>query len=276
MNPSADHPSLGLARYAETFAAFVRCSLEYDLIDAAIKEAVCQWPADYALLDVGAGTGKVIEALAKDFDRPPSAYFAYEPNPAHFNALKDATTRLRLPRVVLSEDFFDEHTPLVDPVDLVLFSHSLYWMKDPASVVIHALERLRPGGLLLAILQGPYGVHTLLKLFEPELGRSTPMLQNNAFSSHELVQALRARGLEPNVTMLPTPLDVTELFQPGGAKRRSEVLSFCLQIEFDSLAPQLKKDVINFIEGASLLLDGRRLWYIPNALVTLTPQGLSD
>ena len=271
MNPMTSRvSSLDGARYAETFEVFVRHSLEYDQILAAIAGVVRELPSNYTLLDVGAGTGELIQALVVSAGLPPSSYVAFEPNPAHFDSLQARVGVLGLTEVELHAKPFDAGVALESRFDFVLFSHSLYWMTDPAGVFQHAVNLLKPGGTVMGILQGPYGVHTLLGLFESRFERLTPMLQNNAYSSHELLSALRGRGLEPQCQMMPTPLDVTGLFEPGGEKALSELLSFCLQLEFEDLKTDLQAELIDHVRGATVPSGDLKLWYIPNAVVTVS------
>lgn len=271
MNPKKSRVcSLDLARYAEAFGVFVRHSLEYDQILAAIGSVIRKLPPNYSLLDVGAGTGELIRELVASARLPPSTYVAFEPNPTHFVSLEAAVGALGLREVELHAKPFDAGVSLESRFDFVLFSHSLYWMIDPAGVFQHAVRFLKPGGTVMGILQGPYGVHTLLSLFESRFERLTPMLQNNAYSSHELLSALRGRGLEPQCMMMPTPLDVTGLFDPGGGKALSELMSFCLQLEFEDLETDLQAELIDHVRGATVPAGGRRFWYIPNAVVTVS------
>ena len=262
--------SLNVERYAETFAEFVRRSLEYDQILSAIQGCVDRLPRDYAMLDVGAGTGEIIHALVKIARLRPYRYVAFEPNPVHFEALTSATDNLGLPEVELRQAPFDESVPLESCFDFVLFSHSLYWMKDPAKVFEHAVHRLKSGGTAMGILQGPYGVHTLLALYEPRFERLTPMLQNNTFSSHEFLAGLRGRGLKARCHMMPTPLDMTGLFDPAQEKALFELMSFCLQLEFQALDPALRAEIIEHVKGATVPVGEKSLWFIPNAVVTVS------
>ena len=96
------------------------------------------------------------------------------------------------------------------------------------------------------------------------------MLQNNAMSSHELVQGLRARGMVPKVRILPTPIDLTGLFEPQSALELAEFISFCMQIEFSRLPEWLQTDMIQYVLGGGCVpQDGRLYWYLPTAAVML-------
>jgi hypothetical protein len=103
-------------------------------------------------------------------------------------------------------------------------------------------------------------------LCEPYLERTTPMLQNNAMSSHELVQGLRAKGKQPKIRILPPPIDLTGLFEPHAEAELAEFISFCMQIEFTNLPSWLQTDMIQYVQGGCIPQDGRLYWYLPTAV----------
>ncbi|MBM4200203.1 MAG: class I SAM-dependent methyltransferase [Gammaproteobacteria bacterium] len=262
--------SLDPDRYAETFGVFVAHSLEYPQMLselAAIVRDRC--PDGFQLLDIGAGTGLMIRGLIEVCNKRPAHYTAFEPNARHARDLHATLARLGLPHEI-HETPYSRDTRLDRTYDLVLFSHSLYWMPDPAAVMLQAADAVAPGGSVLAFIAGPYGVHAMFPLFEPRLRRTSPMLQNNAISSHELVIGLRARGVEPQVKMLPTPIDVSGLFEPSAAAELGEFISFCLQVEFSDLPLQLQDDIIGYVRGGCVPSNGRLYWYSPTAAVTVS------
>ena len=261
--------SLNMDRYAETFGAFLEYSLEYDLVLNCIKETLSKIERPFSMLDIGAGTGEIIGKLGRTPGFVPTRYEAFEPNPLHLAKLLPMMESLPIDQKSISDHFFDSETHPSGQFDFILFSHSLYWMDDPAMVFAHAFEFLEPNGCLMGILQGPYGVHTLLALFESRIQRTTPMLQNNAYSSFELMEGLRERGLRPSLNTLPTPLDMTGLFREEKTEALHELMSFCLQVEFSELAVDLQSDILSHVQGGLVPIQGRSLWFIPNAVVTL-------
>lgn len=263
-------PSIDARRYAETFAVFLEHSLEYDLMVEEIERVIRQnLNGPLRMLDIGAGTGCVIERLARQPANRLAYYEAFEPNPKHLSGLKSVMGHIDLPHRI-HEEGFSETTPISGPFDFVLFSHSLYWMTNPAAAMLHAAATLNPGGVAMALIQGPYGAHALFSLFEDQYRRLTPMLQNNRISSHELVAGLRAAGVEPEVRMLRTPIDMTELLDAYSKSKLSEFISFLLQLEFTALPVRLQRDIVGYIEGGCVETDGRLLWYLPNASVTVS------
>lgn len=262
--------SLDETRYAETFKIFVERSLEYPMIVNELVEVAGKLKPGFRMLDIGAGTGHVMQTLLGQPGVDIRRYTAYEPNPIHRASLEDALGKSVLGDYEVRGEPFSETAPLEGRFDLVLFSHSLYWMARPAECFLHAANALDPGGVALALLQGPYGVHAMFPMFEGFLDRITPMLQNNAFSSHELVWGLRKLGVSPEVRMLPTPVDLTGLFESDRSDILSEFISFCLQLEFKALPEPVSTDIIDHIHGGCVEVDGKLLWFLPNAAVQLS------
>ena len=260
--------TLDAARYADTFAVFVARSHEYAAMLDRLVEIAATLTDQFACLDVGAGTGMVIRDWLAREGRRPGSYVAIEPIPAHAAALRETMAELKVDGEVLEESY-NARYPLPGSFDLALFSHSLYWMADPVECVRHTFTALRPGGAVLAFLQGPFGVHPLFRLFDPLLERDLPSGPDHGLSSHELVVGLRAIGFDPHVTTDPTPFDLTGLFDKGAEQERDEFLSFCLQIEFSELSEPLKSDAVEYLRNACVHQDGQLLWYEPTAAVTV-------
>ena len=263
-------PSLDARRYAETFAVFLNRSLEYDLIAAEIERVIrTRLRGSIRMLDIGAGTGCVIASLVQRPGLVFAAYAAFEPNPAHVEALRTVLANLPFPTRLQARGF-GEDVEIEGTHDFALFSHSLYWMPDPAAAMLHAADSLAPGGVAMALIQGPYAAHALFHLFEDQYQRLTPMLQNNRISSHELVAGLRGRGLEPEVRILKTPVDLTGLFDAGHEHELGEFMSFLLQLEYRDLPDRLQRDIAQYVEGGCVEADARLLWYLPNASVVIS------
>ena len=129
--------TLDAQRYAQTFAVFVARSYEYPAMTDRLVGFADQLPEGFACLDIGAGTGKVIRDWLARGGRRPGRYAAVEPNPAHAAELREAVASLGIDARV-DEAPFDAAYPIPGRFDLVLFSHSLYWLADPVGCVRHA------------------------------------------------------------------------------------------------------------------------------------------
>ena len=262
--------SLNETRYAETFKVFVERSLEYPLIIEELVGVIHGYlKPGFRMLDIGAGTGHLISALNRESNIQIGSYTAFEPNPSHHKSLSKTLDDLEFKHHQIYTEPFSPVTSIAGRFDFVLFSHSLYWMPEPALSLLHAAKFIDSGGIAMAFIQGPYGVHAMFHLFESGFDRNTPMLQNNAVSSHELIQGLREYGAEPEMKVLATPIDLTGLFEPETSDILSELISFFLQLEFNLLPAQQRADIIQYVEGGCVEKEGKLLWYLPNAAVYL-------
>lgn len=261
--------TLNARRYAETFAVFVSRSFEYPAMIRRLVDVAESLPDNFLCLDIGAGTGMVVRDWLAQTRRKPGRYFAIEPNPAHTSELRVSLSELGID-CELDEAAFDTDYVIPGTFDLVLFSHSLYWMAEPIACVALARQSLKPNGKIIAFLQGPFGDHPMYRLFNPYFKRDRPPGPDHAFSSAELVIGLRANGIAATVEFDPTPHDLTRLFDAGNEAERDQYLSFCLQIEFKDLDEPWKSDIVAYLQAACFERDERLLWLAPNATVTIT------
>ena len=260
--------SLDSTRYAETFSVFVSRSREYAAMLDRLVAAADSLSTGFDCLDVGAGTGKVVRDWLSLNGPRPNRYVAVEPNPLHVAQLDESIAQSGLDGRILSDPFHDEF-PQPGYFDMILFSHSLYWMRDPIACVRHAYKWLKPGGVLLVFLQGPFGFRSLYQQFNPLLKRDRPADVDHGFSSHELMQGLRAHGLNPELAFDPTPIELTNLFDEGQQRERDEFISFVLQVEFSELSEPIKSDVIQCLKAGCVDVDGSLLWHHPNATIQI-------
>lgn len=264
--PRTPARSLDARRYAETFAVFVARSHEYPDMLRRLVEVSVAYPAGFSCLDVGAGDGMLVRDWLAAGARPPGRYVAIEPNAAHAERLRAAVGGLSIDAEVREEAFHASYA-IDGRYDLVLFSHSLYWMTDPVGCVRNAAASLAVGGVVVCFLQSPLGDHPMFRLFDPLFERDCASDANHGFSSHELVAGLRAAGLAPSVVYDPSWIDLTGLFDRGNEHQRDEFISFCLQVEFAELAEPLKSDVVEYLRIACVEHEGYLKWFEPTAMV---------
>ncbi len=268
MTTSFPAHSLDSTRYAETFSVFVSRSHEYAAMLDRLAAVADTLPTDFDCLDVGAGPGMVVRDWLSLKGPRPKRYVAIEPNPAHSTPLGETIAELGLDGQILTDPFHGEF-PKPGHFDLILFSHSLYWMNDPIACVRHAYNWLKPGGVLQMFVQGPFGFRTLFQQFNPLLERDRPADVDHGLSSHELMQGLRAHGLCPELAFDPTPVELTNMFDKGMERERDEFISFVLQVEFAQLAEPIKSDVIQCLRAGCVDVAGKLLWHHPNATIQI-------
>ncbi|HEX5116636.1 MAG TPA: class I SAM-dependent methyltransferase [Pseudonocardiaceae bacterium] len=148
MEPAAGYPPDEHARRAASFGTVAPAYAEHRptypvaMVDWAL--APVRDAADLAVLDLGAGTGKLTEVLAG----MGLAVTAVEPDPAML-----AQLRARLPGVPALRGPAEEIPLPDDSVDAVLVGQALHWFDlDRAMPEIHRV--LRPGGVLVSAWNG--------------------------------------------------------------------------------------------------------------------------
>src|SRR6478672_12551812 len=154
-----DRERLAAVRAARAAAAqnyFRRHAAEWDRIrrlhiaDAAVEEAIRAALADQpirSLLDLGTGTGRMLELFAGDIERGLGLDLSLD---------MLALARARLDRVGLKHctvrhgDIYDLALPR-DTFDVVIIHQVLHFLDDSARAVAEAARVLRPGGRLLVV-----------------------------------------------------------------------------------------------------------------------------
>ena len=178
-----DRERLAAVRAARTTAAqdyFGRHAAEWDRIrklhvaDAAVEDAVRAALADKpvrALLDLGTGTGRMLELFAGDIERGLGLDLSLD---------MLALARARLDRAGLKHcsvrraDIYDLALPR-DTFDVVIIHQVLHFLDDSARAIREAARVLRPGGRILIVDFAPHDLeflreeHAHLRLgFAPE------------------------------------------------------------------------------------------------------------
>jgi ubiquinone/menaquinone biosynthesis C-methylase UbiE len=181
------------ARAAAAQAYFRRHAAEWDRIrklhvaDAAVEAAVIAALADrpfHSLLDLGTGTGRMLELLAPQIERGLGLDLSHA---------MLALARARLERAGLKHcslrqgDIFNLSMP-AQSFDVVIIHQVLHFLDDSAPAIREAARMLRPGGRLLVI---DFAAHDL------EFLRDEYAHRRLGFASETVTQWMQAAGLDP-------------------------------------------------------------------------------
>ena len=192
---SRDHERLAAVRTTRAAAAqnyFRRHAAQWDRIrklhvaDAAVEDAIRLALTDKpirALLDLGTGTGRMLELFAGDIERGLGLDLSLD---------MLALARTRLDRAGLKHcsvrqgDIYDLALPR-DSFDLVIIHQVLHFLDDSPRAIAEAARVLRPGGRLLVVDFAPHDLEFL---------RDEHAHRRLGFAAETVSQWLEAAGLD--------------------------------------------------------------------------------
>jgi ArsR family transcriptional regulator len=147
-----------------------------------MRALLCAQPAEL-LVDLGTGTGRVLEALSASYERG-----------IGFDISHDmlSVARVNLERAGLSHahvrhgDLFSINLPRAS-VDAVVLHQVLHYLDDPAGAVQAAARLVKPGGRLLIVDFAPHALEFL---------RTAHAHRRLGFDDEEVARWCRSAGLE--------------------------------------------------------------------------------
>lgn len=174
------------ARYfganATRWAALRSLHVDEREVEAAILTAVGERPFG-TLLDLGTGTGRMIELLSGRFERAVGIDSSHD-------MLAIARTELDRAGIATARvqqgDVYSLNLAR-DTVDLVTVHQVLHYLDDPTRALREAARTLRPGGRMLIVDFAPHGLEFL---------RDAHAHRRLGFTHQEIARALEGAGLE--------------------------------------------------------------------------------
>jgi ubiquinone/menaquinone biosynthesis C-methylase UbiE len=160
---------------------------ELHVADAAVEDAIVAALADRpfrSLLDLGTGTGRILELLAPHIERG----LGIDLSPAMLSVARARLDRASLRHCsVRHADIFDLPAPK-DSFDVVIVHQVLHFLDDGARAIREAARVLRPGGRLLVVDFAPH---------ELEFLREQQAHRRLGFAPETVTAWMSAAGLEP-------------------------------------------------------------------------------
>ena len=176
----------------------------------AVEKAIAERLPDNRrgdLLDIGTGTGRMLELFASEFDRAVGVDLSREMLSVARAALSDP----RMAHCQVRQGDMQQLPVPNESADVALVHQVLHYATDPARAIREAARTLKPGGRLLIVDFAPHEVERLrIEHAHNRLG----------FSDPEISEYLRQAGLVPGEPLhLPGETLTTVLWQGDKPKR---------------------------------------------------------
>ena len=139
------------ADHAQSWDRIRSLHVAEDVVENAIREAVGDAPI-HALLDLGTGTGRMLELLAPQAERA----VGVDQVPAMLNLARTRLERVGLRNVQLRQGDMYALPVERNGYDLVIIHQVLHYLDDPARALREAARVLRPGGRLIVVDFAPH------------------------------------------------------------------------------------------------------------------------
>ncbi|MCA0407159.1 MAG: metalloregulator ArsR/SmtB family transcription factor [Proteobacteria bacterium] len=170
-------------QHAEDWSRIRALHIPEARVEAAVLELIGEKRFD-SLLDLGTGTGRMLEVLAPRAVRA----VGLDVSPAMLNVARVNLDAANLRQVQLRQGDAYAIPPDLAGFDLVLLHQVLHYLDDPARAIREAARALNPGGRLLIVDFAPHQEESL---------RIEHAHRRLGFSEAEVMQHLSDTGLKP-------------------------------------------------------------------------------
>ncbi|CAA9210594.1 MAG: hypothetical protein AVDCRST_MAG41-266 [uncultured Corynebacteriales bacterium] len=256
-------PALTPLRYAETHAVWEAASDQRgrlrDWLVAELPPLVAHVrDRPVAVLGVGVGDGSVdgplAAALAAGGRRVD--YAGVEPHPPSAGAVAARLAGLGLPGLTITVQVTDFASDAgTGPVDLVHFVHSLYYVGDVGAALDRALDRLGPGGVLVALTAPLEPLCVLTDAVAPHEG-------HRQWFAEDVRAELPGRGLTVREAVIDGRLDLGAVrTDPAGTGE--QLLDFLVQGRTGALPAAARALLLAHLRDIALPGPG---WVVPHPL----------
>jgi ubiquinone/menaquinone biosynthesis C-methylase UbiE len=178
----ATHAAHYFAQQARNWDAIRSLHVAEELVESAVRDAIGDQPI-HAALDLGTGTGRMLEIIAPRADRA----VGVDQSPAMLNVARTRLERAGLRNVQLRQGDIYALPVERDGYDLVIVHQVLHYLDDPGRALREAARALRPGGRMVVVDFAPHALEFL---------REEHAHRRLGFAGQEIEDFMREAGLE--------------------------------------------------------------------------------
>ncbi len=178
----ADQAARYFASHAATWDKVRAMHIAENHVEHAIRVAIGIAPLD-AVLDVGTGTGRMLELVAPQASRA----LGIDQSPSMLSVARDRLDRAGLRNVQLRQGDMFALPVERNAFDLAILHQVLHYLDDPSRALREVARTLRPGGRLLVVDFAPHAEETL---------RADHAHRRLGFSQEEIAGFMADAGLD--------------------------------------------------------------------------------
>jgi len=187
----AEHAGRYFAAHAENWNRIRALHVSEERVEAAVREAIGDKPVQ-AALDLGAGTGRMLELIAPLAQRA----VGVDQSPHMLALARAQMERAGLRNVSLRQGDIYALPVERNAFDLIVVHQVLHYLDEPARAIREAARALRPGGRLVIVDFAPHADESL---------RENHAHRRLGFARGEIVVMMRDAGLETDLYRELTP-----------------------------------------------------------------------
>ena len=218
-------------------------------------------PGDvFSILSVGSGEGDVdLEIIQSVIPLLHShqmrlKYVAIEPNPVHCQYFQEKLQKIsdnESIEINIQNNYF-ETTSQIDhhqDYDIILFSHVLYYFRDPYQAIQQALTKIKSTGKVILVHQEETGIPQIQYQHMMSLKGNC----QNLLTAESIKQLLTAKKHHYSYQSIATRLDITECLV--GSKPGIKIMSFCMECDLRSLPQSKLKQLSQAFQSVAYFTD---------------------
>jgi len=239
-------PYFSEEEYHASFAAFLEGSpKEREQMLSLSKHIIAGFNQNKInMLSIGAGTGCFEDSMIEKCGLSLEYFYGIEPNENQAKQLENTVSKWKV-KYTIDKSCFTPEFECEKKFDLIIMSHSLYYMPNPTEAIMTAKSLLRPNGKLLVFHNTEDGAqYGIVNKFLSLASLDTAVVCNHGLSLEEISRNLTNKGIQNYIRKAPVFWDVGKFI----AKQNSGIISFILQTCYENFPLSIQKEIYQVVK----------------------------